>query len=80
LKGLAMASKSTATTPKTTKVKELASAKRNLAKNGQDISLQVLLDMSTQVDIITEIIVNEMIGSKNKYLIDLMRDFGDNKQ
>ena len=73
-----MTGKSTLTTPKTTKAKELANAKRNLAKKGQDISLQVLPDTSTQVDIITEIIVNEMIGSKNKYLIDLMRDFGDN--
>lgn len=74
-----MTSKSAISIPKTVKVKELASAKRNLAKSGHDISLLVLLDTSEKVDSITDIIVNEMIGSKNKYLIDLMRDFGDNK-
>lgn len=73
-----MTSKSAITIPKNTKAKELANANRNLTKSGHDISLQTLLDASIQVDAISEIIVNEMVGSKNKYLIDLMKEFGDN--
>lgn len=75
-----MASKSTITISKTSKAKILSKAKRNLAKDGQDISLQTLLDNFSQAEVITDIIASEMIGSKNKYLIDLYKELGDNKK
>ena len=74
-----MASKSAITISKTTKAKILSKAKRNLAKDGQDMSLQALLDGFSQAETITDIITSEMIGSKNKYLIDLYKELGDNK-
>ena len=75
-----MADKSETTIPKTTKAKILSKAKRNLAKDGQDISLQTLLDNFSQAEVISDIITSEMIGSKNKYLIDLYKELGDNKE
>ena len=75
-----MASKSAITISKTTKAKILSKAKRNLAKDGQDMSLQALLDGFSQAETITDIITSEMIGSKNKYLIDLYKELGDNKE
>ena len=75
-----MANHPAITIPKTTKAKILSKAKRNLAKNGQDISLQTLLDNFSHTEIIADIITSEMIGSKNKYLIDLYKELGDNKE
>ena len=75
-----MANKSAATISNTTKAKILSKTKRNLAKDGQDMSLQTLLDNFSQADVITDIITSEMIGSKNKYLIDLYKELGDNKK
>lgn len=75
-----MASEPKMTISKTNKAKILSKAKRNLAKDGQDMSLQVLLDGFSQAEIITDIITSEMIGSKNKYLIDLYKELGDNKE
>ena len=75
-----MASEPKMTISKTNKAKILSKAKRNLAKDGQDMSLQVLLDGFSQAEIITDIITSEMIGSKNKYLIDLYKELGDNKK
>ena len=75
-----MTNKSAITIPKTTKAKILSKAKRGLAGDGQDISLQALLDNFSQAEVITDIITSEMIGSKNKYLIDLYKELGDNKK
>lgn len=75
-----MASEPKITISKTSKAKILSKAKRNLAKDGQDISLQTLLDDFSQAEIITDIITSEMTGSKNKYLIDLYKALGDNKE
>ena len=75
-----MASEPKMTISKTNKAKILSKAKRNLAKDGQDMSLQVLLDGFSQAEIITDIITSEMIGSKNKYLIDLYKELRDNKE
>ena len=79
-KVLTMASKSAITISKTSKAKILSKAKSNLAKDGQDMSLQTLLDNFSQAEVITDIITSEMIGSKNKYLIDLYEELGDNKE
>ncbi len=75
-----MASEPKMTISKTNKAKILSKAKRNLAKDGQDMLLQALLDGFSQAEIITDIITSEMIGSKNKYLIDLYKELGDNKK
>ena len=75
-----MASKSAITISKTTKAKILSKSRKNLAKDGQDISPQTLLDNFSQVEAVTDIITSEMIGSKNKYLIDLYKELGDNKK
>ena len=75
-----MASEPKMTISKTNKAKILSKAKRNLAKDGQDMSLQTLLDGFSQAEIITDIITSEMIGSKNKYLIDLYKELRDNKE
>lgn len=75
-----MANHPAITIPKTTKAKILSKAKRNLAMRGQDVSLQTLLDNFSQAEVITDIITSEMIGSKNKYLIDLYKELGDNKE
>lgn len=75
-----MASEPKMTISKTNKAKILSKAKRNLAKDGQDMSLQALLDGFSQAETITDIITSEMIGSKNKYLIDLYKELGDNKE
>ena len=75
-----MASEPKITISKTNRAKILSKAKRNLAKNGQDIPLQPLLDNLSQVEVIADIITSEMIGSKNKYLIDLYKELGDNKE
>lgn len=75
-----MADKSETTISKTTKAKILSKAKRNLAKDGQDIPLQTILGSFSQAEIITDIITSEMIGSKNKYLVDLYKELGDNKK
>lgn len=75
-----MANRSATTISNTTKAKILSKTKRNLAKDGQDMSLQTLLDNFSQADVITDIITSEMIGSKNKYLIDLHDELGDNKK
>ena len=74
-----MASEPKITISKTNRAKILSKAKRNLAKNGQDIPLQPLLDNLSQVEVIADIITSEMIGSKNKYLIDLYKELGNNK-
>ena len=79
LEGLTMASELAITIPKTTKVKLLLSAKKNLEKNGYNISSSELFDQFNRVELIDEIIVNEMIGSKNKYIIDLVKELEDNK-
>ena len=79
LKGLTMASELAITIPKTTKVKLLLSDKKNLEKNGYNISSSELFDKFNRVELIDEIIVNEMIGSKNKYLVDLEQSKEDNK-
>lgn len=75
-----MASEPKMTISKTSKAKILSKAKRNLAMRGQDVSLQTLLDNFSQAEVITDIITSEMIGSKNKYLIDLYKELGDNKK
>lgn len=75
-----MASEPKMTISKTSKAKILSKAKRNLAKDVQDISLHDLLDNFSQAEVITDIIASEMIGSKNKYLIDLYKELGDNKK
>lgn len=75
-----MTDKSALTISKTTKAKILSKAKRNLAKNGEDITLQLLLENLSQIEVITDIITSEMTGSKNKYLIDLYKELGDNKE
>lgn len=72
--------KSATTISNTTKAKILSKAKRNLASEGRDILLPTLLNSFTQADVITDIITSEMIGSKNKYLIDLYKELGDNKK
>lgn len=74
-----MASEPKMTISKQTKQKYYQKVKRNLAKDGQDMSLQALLD-GFQAEIITDIITSEMIGSKNKYPIDLYKELGDNKE
>lgn len=74
-----MANESAITIPKTTKAKIISRAKRSLTGNGHDISLQLLLETLSQAEVITDIITSEMIGSKNKYLIDLYKELGNNK-
>jgi len=68
------------TIPRNMKTKILLYTKKNLLKNGHDISSNELLDRFNQADLIEELIVSEMVGSKNKYLIDLLKELEDNKK
>lgn len=75
-----MTKKSAITIPKTKKTKILATAKQNLIKNGHEISSADILAAYNQVEVITDIMIDEMFGSKNKYYLELMHEFGDNKK
>ena len=80
MKELTMASRPAITIPKTRKAKILAVAKRNLEKSGHEISNADILAAFNQVEAMTDIMIDEMLGSKNKYYIEFMRNFGDNKK
>ena len=75
-----MAEKSAISIPKTKKVKILSTAKQNLPKNGHEISTADVIANLNQVEAIADIMIDEMFGSKNKYYLDLMREFGNNKK
>lgn len=75
-----MTSRSTVTIPKTNKVKILKEAKRSLSKSGHEISSADIVRIFNQVEAITDVMISEMLGSKNKYYVELMREFGDNKK
>ena len=74
-----MANESAITISKTSKAKIISKARRNLTKNGLDVPLQTLLTNLSQAEVIADVITSEMIGSKNKYLIDLYKELGNNK-
>ena len=75
-----MTKKSAITIPKARKTKILVTAKQNLIKNGHEISSADILAAYNQVEVIADIMIDEMVGSKNKYYLELMREFGDNKK
>ena len=57
----------------------LRKGRQNIKEAGNDITYQILLDHSQKTDEIIDIIITEMIGSKNKYLVDLEQSKEDNK-
>jgi hypothetical protein len=57
----------------------LRKCRQNIREAGNDITYQTLLDNSQKTDEIIDIIITEMIGSKNKYLVDLERSKEDTK-
>jgi len=73
-----MSDNSAITIPKNKKIKILTKSRNELIKTGHDISSQELFNQFTQVEVIMDIIVDEMIGSKNKYLIEYAKENGYN--
>lgn len=57
----------------------LRKCRQNIKEAGNDITYQILLDHSQKTDEIIDIIITEMTGSKNKYLVDLEQSKEDNK-
>ena len=72
--------KQAVTISSTKRVTILVKCRQNIRKTGNDILYQTLLGSSQKTDEIIDIIITEMIGSKNKYLVDLEQSKEDNKQ
>jgi hypothetical protein len=75
-----MSDNSAITIPKTKRIKILAESKSELLKAGQNISPEELANRFTEAEVIMDIIVSEMIGSKNKYLIEYAKENGYNNK
>lgn len=73
-----MSDNSAITIPKTKRTKILAESKSRLIKSGHNISPEELASQFPEVEVIMDIIVSEMIGSKNKYLIEYAKENGYN--
>jgi hypothetical protein len=73
-----MSDNSAITIPKTKRIKILAESKYELVKSGHNMSPEELANQFTEVEVIMDIIVAEMIGSKNKYLIEYAKENGYN--